>query len=150
AFRSAMIPLIRRIDLRLRILTGTVTSPTLADLMGRVLARYPQARWHQWEPAGRWNEMQGAYAASGQYVETHYDFARADCILALDADFLSCRSGPLKYARDFGDRRRVWDQRGQPRMNRLYVVENMPSGTGAKADHRAALKRGQIEAFTRT
>src|SRR5437773_2668683 len=35
-------------------------------------------------------------------------------------------------------------------MNRLYVVECTPSGTGAKADHRWPLRDGQIAAFART
>ena len=32
-------------------------------------------------------------------------------------------------------------------MNRLYVVEPMPTPTGAKADHRLPLRAGDIEAF---
>ena len=151
-FGSALNEALRRRsanELRLRILTGTVTSPTYADLMRRVLSRFPQARWHQWEPAGRWNVLEGAYRAFGRYVETHYQLGQADRILALDSDFLSCPTSPLIYARDFGDRRRVWNQSERPSMNRLYVVESMPTGTGAKADHRVPLRCGQVETFTR-
>src|ERR1700684_1137952 len=32
-----------------RILTGTVTSPVLAEQMQALLKQYPQAKWHQWE-----------------------------------------------------------------------------------------------------
>jgi molybdopterin-containing oxidoreductase family iron-sulfur binding subunit len=151
-FRNELNDLLRRkppAKLRLRILTGTVTSPTLAAMLREVLRRFGQARWHQWEPAGNWNALEGARLAFGRYVETDYRFDRADRILSLDCDFLSCRPGPLLYARDFGDRRRVWDQGGQPTMNRLYVVESMPTGTRARADHRIPLRSGQIEAFAR-
>src|SRR6185295_9395923 len=34
----------------LRILTETVTSPTLAQQLRGVLAKYPKAKWHEWEP----------------------------------------------------------------------------------------------------
>ena len=34
----------------LRILTGTITSPTLADQLAALLARYPNARWHCHDP----------------------------------------------------------------------------------------------------
>src|SRR5260221_11833421 len=34
-----------------RILTGPVTSPTLAAQLRKLLALYPQAKRHQWEPA---------------------------------------------------------------------------------------------------
>ena len=32
-------------------------------------------------------------------------------------------------------------------MNRLYVVESMPSGTGAIADHRLSMRSGEVAAF---
>ena len=43
-----------------RILTGTVTSPTLAAQLDALLPRYPEARWHQWEPVSRDNVWKGA------------------------------------------------------------------------------------------
>jgi molybdopterin-containing oxidoreductase family iron-sulfur binding subunit len=152
-FRTALNETLRRksaAELRLRILTGTVTSPTLADVMGRVLARFPQARWHQWEPAGRWNELEGARLAFGRAVETHYRVRQADVILSLDCDFLGCRGSPVIYATHFGDRRRLWDQGNRPRMNRLYVAESMPTSTGAAADHRIPLRSERIEMLART
>src|SRR4029077_6529263 len=36
----------------LRLLSGTVTSPTLTDQIQAVLKKYPQARWHRWQHAG--------------------------------------------------------------------------------------------------
>src|SRR5207302_6732679 len=120
-------------------------------LLRQVLRRFPAARWHQWEPAGHWNELEGARLAFGRYAETHYRLELAERILALDADFLSCRPGHLRYVRDFSDQRRVWSSRDQqqPAMNRLYVVESTLSNTGAKADHRVVLKPSQVEPFAR-
>src|SRR5258708_5902218 len=37
----------------LRILTETVTSPSLADLLGALTRQLPSAKWHQWEPVNR-------------------------------------------------------------------------------------------------
>src|SRR5205085_1738386 len=34
----------------LRILTGTVTSPTLAGQIAALQARWPNLRWHAWDP----------------------------------------------------------------------------------------------------
>ena len=34
----------------LRILTETVTSPTLADQLRRLLEQFPEAKWHSYEP----------------------------------------------------------------------------------------------------
>jgi MoCo/4Fe-4S cofactor protein with predicted Tat translocation signal len=38
-----------------RILTETIASPTLAAQITALVAQYPQAKWIQWEPAGRHN-----------------------------------------------------------------------------------------------
>jgi len=129
----------------LRILTETVTSPTLAFQLQNLLQRYPDAKWHQWEPINRDAARQGSQLAFGRMVDTHYQLDKADVILSLDADFLSSASHPafLLLARQFGERRKL---RGVP-LNRLYAVESAMTLTGAKADHRMALRGSDIEAF---
>src|SRR5207249_2866083 len=49
----------------LRILTETVTSPTLGGQLRAVLEAYPEARWHQWEPARADAVRAGTPAAAG-------------------------------------------------------------------------------------
>ena len=131
----------------LRILTGTVTSPTLAMQLGALLEEFPAAKWHQWEPAGRHHTRAGALLAFGEYVETKYRVDQADIILAMDADPLTCNLGNLRYVRDFAQRRRPIA--GDVGMNRLYAVESTPSATGAMADHRLPLRMSQMEQFAR-
>ena len=130
----------------LRILTESVSSPTLAAQIRDLLARFPSAKWHQWDPASRENARAGAKLAFGEHVEAQYRFDQADVILSLDADFLGCGAGSLRYARDFSARRRPEQA---DRMNRLYAVESMPSSTGARADHRLPMKPSAIEAIAR-
>ena len=55
-----------------RILTETITSPTLAGQLADVLARYPQAKWYQWDAAGADHARAGARLAFGEYVSTRY------------------------------------------------------------------------------
>jgi molybdopterin-containing oxidoreductase family iron-sulfur binding subunit len=131
----------------LRILTETVTSPTLGAQLQALLAAFPAARWHQYEPAGRDTVRAGAWLAFGQDVNVIYRLDQAAAILALDADFLFDEPGRLPYARAFSDGRRIQD--GRTEMNRLYVVESTPTITGAVADHRLPLHPSQIEGFTR-
>ncbi len=117
----------------IRILTPTISSPTLADQLRNFLKVYPQAKWHVYEPVNRDNVLEGAKLAFGQPVETRYDFSKADVIVSLDADFLYAGfPGNAKYIRDFASRRNP----DSGNMNRLYVIESTPSSTGAKADHR--------------
>src|SRR5438477_68628 len=44
----------------LRFLTGATTSPTLADQFRTVLQKFPAAKWHRYEPAGRQASLAGA------------------------------------------------------------------------------------------
>ncbi len=134
-------------DVRLRILTGTVTSPSLAAQIQTLLDQMKSARWHQYEPAGRDNVREGAKLAYGEYVNTWYDFTKADVVLSLDADFMWALPGSVRYARDFTDRRRV--SAGQKAMNRLYAVEATPTVTGSVADHRLPIRPSQIESLAR-
>jgi len=130
----------------LRLLTTTVTSPTLADQIAQLLKAYPQARWYQYDAINRDNVYEGARLAFGEDVTTRYDFSKAQLVVSLDADFLSPGPGFAAYARAFADGRRV--RKDTEEMNRLYVVEASPSNTGVTADHRLPLKAGLVAAFT--
>jgi molybdopterin-containing oxidoreductase family iron-sulfur binding subunit len=130
----------------LRILTQTISSPTLKDQMRAFLAMYPQAKWHVYEPVNRDNVLEGSKLAFGEVVETRYDLSKADLIVSLDADFLSAGfPGNVRYIRDFAARRNP-----DADMNRLYVIESTPSSTGAKADHRLSLQASDVEAMARS
>ena len=124
----------------LRFLTAPVTSPSLSEMMTTILSEFPRARWHQYDAVTR----PGARAAGDAPI---YHFDRADVVVALDADFLGCGPGHVRYVRDFAERRRVMDDRKQ--MNRLYAIESTPTLTGAKADHRLPLAASDIEGFAR-
>jgi molybdopterin-containing oxidoreductase family iron-sulfur binding subunit len=127
----------------LRFLTETLTSPTVAEQVSLIQQAYPQARWHQWDPAAK---AAGAAPAI-------YDFSKADVIVTLDADLFACGPASLKYARDFATRRRdgIDAEKGEAgaplkSMNRLYAIESSPTLTGAKADHRLTLKASEVAA----
>jgi len=131
----------------LRILTGAVTSPTLAAQISLLLADYPAARWHRYEAVTRDEARDGARLAFGEYVDSRYHLEKADVIAAFGADFLARGSGGVRYARDFADARRLDDGRRQ--MNRLYAVETGLSTAGAKADHRLAVRPSEMLATVR-
>jgi MoCo/4Fe-4S cofactor protein with predicted Tat translocation signal len=122
----------------LRLLTGTVTSPSLAHQIERLLAPLPDARWIQYESIARDAARTAARLAFGRELESRYRLDRATTVLSLDADFLSSGRGSLRYARDFAESRR----RGE---NRLYAVEPSPANTGAAADHRLAVDADLVE-----
>jgi len=131
----------------LRLLTQTVTSPTLGAQIQQLLAQYPGLKWHQWEPVNRDNVREGLRTAFGSYVNAVYHFDKANVIVSLDCDFSDSGPGHLRYARDFASRRRV--RQGSTSINRLYAIECSPSGTGAVADHRFPVRPSEVETWAR-
>ena len=131
----------------LRILTETVTSPTLAEQIRQLLQLFPEARWHVYEPIVRDHSKAGARLAFGRPVEAHPRFGEARVVLSLEADFLTSGPERLRCAREFMARRRA--ETDVAAWNRLYVFESTPSLTGAVADHRFPVKASQIEGVAR-
>ncbi|AGA27913.1 TAT-variant-translocated molybdopterin oxidoreductase [Singulisphaera acidiphila] len=125
-----------------RILTETVTSRSLGRQIRAFLEDFPEATWHQYEPAGRDTVRAGARLAFGRDVATRYHVAKADVIFALGSDFLAEGPGHLRSAREFAARRETLES-----MNRLYVVETTPTITGSMADHRLAASSYRIADF---
>ncbi|NTV62112.1 MAG: TAT-variant-translocated molybdopterin oxidoreductase [Oscillochloris sp.] len=128
----------------LRVMTPTITSPTLAGQLAELLTTYPNARWVQYDPVGRSNTYEGTKLAFGQYLEPRYRFDAADLVIALDADFLGEGPGRVRYARDAMARRSVRAARAE--MSRIYAIEPALSTTGMIADHRLPVKASQVAA----
>jgi MoCo/4Fe-4S cofactor protein with predicted Tat translocation signal len=136
----------------IRILTETVSSPTLISQIDSLLEQFPGAQWHQYEPVNRDNVIAGSEIAFGEVVETQYRFDNAGVVLALDVNFLSELPGSLRYARDFMDGRRVRAENADSAsatMSRLYAVEGTPTITGSTADHRLKLRSSEVDGFVR-
>jgi molybdopterin-containing oxidoreductase family iron-sulfur binding subunit len=131
----------------LRILTETVTSPTLAAQLQALLARYPKAQWHQYEPVNRDNVHDGTRLAFGAPLDVRHRFDRAAVVLSLDADFLGTGPARVRAAHDFVSRHATHGATGES--NRLYAIAATPSLTSAYADHALALRGRRIERAAR-
>ena len=70
-----------------------------------LLAQFPEAKWHQYEPCGGDSVARRRAPGVWQAVNTVYHFDQADVIVSLDADFLVNGPGHARYARDFASRR---------------------------------------------
>jgi MoCo/4Fe-4S cofactor protein with predicted Tat translocation signal len=126
----------------LRILTETVTSPSLASRLNGLLERYPDAVWHQYDASRSDLLYQGTSLAYGEALMPAFDFDNADVVVSLDADFTNDYPGRLRYAREFADRRRIHYAEANP--GRFYAFETSPSPTGSISDHRVPLGPGEI------
>ncbi len=125
------------------LLTPPITSPSLAQMLAGILRDYPNAKWHQFDAVAR---PAGLSAAAAQ-TSTIYQFDKADVVVALDADFLTCGPGSVRYSKDFAARRRLTEENTS--MSRMYAIESTPTLTGAKADHRFPVAAAEVETVAR-
>ncbi|PYL42392.1 MAG: hydrogenase, partial [Verrucomicrobia bacterium] len=130
----------------LAFLVGETHSPTRERLRAELEKTFPGMRWCVYEPLLSQEQTTAVQNAFGSGVRLIPKLDRADVILALDSDFLDCGQGDLESVRAFTSRRRVNSPKDS--MNRLYVVENRFTLTGAMADHRLRCPASQIAAFT--
>jgi Fe-S-cluster-containing dehydrogenase component len=117
-------------------------SPSIATLLEALRRSYPRAKifFHSaFAPTGRWEATEECF---GRAAIEERRFEDADVVLSLDADFLTAGPTWLSDAREFAARRRPIGPNGE--MNRLYVAECGFSATGAKADHRIALRSNEL------
>jgi molybdopterin-containing oxidoreductase family iron-sulfur binding subunit len=137
--RTALAPRLRRMRDRggegVRILTGRITSPTLAGQLAALLDQHPRLIWHAYEPTDDLAAGEGAHLAFGRPVSVLPQLEQALTILTLDADPLGPGPDQIRNGRGYGVHRAT----ANGEVSRLYAIEAAPTLTGAKADHRLAL-----------
>ena len=79
----------------LRLLTGSVASPTLRAQIAALLEKFPMAKWHVHD---------AAFPAPAMRTRCHFD--RAEVIVSLDADFLGNPLTPMRDILAFTRKRR--------------------------------------------
>ncbi|MEY4547720.1 MAG: hypothetical protein RL685_3915 [Pseudomonadota bacterium] len=128
----------------LAVLAGASSSLSLADLKTRWQARYPEARWYEYEPVVSSNPRLGAQLAFGREHRTRLALDKARLVVSLDADLFGARPDSMALARAWASRR---NPEAGAAMNRLYVLEPSLSETGAVADHRFSLRAEHVKAL---
>jgi MoCo/4Fe-4S cofactor protein with predicted Tat translocation signal len=129
----------------LAFLAEEVHSPTRERLRAELEKVFPKMRWCVYDPLLTEAQSFATQMSFGQNARLVPRLERADVVLALDNDFLDCDDGDLATVRAFSSRRRV--SAAKDMMNRLYVVENRFTLTGAMADHRLRCPASQIPSF---
>ncbi|MBV9490471.1 MAG: TAT-variant-translocated molybdopterin oxidoreductase [Verrucomicrobia bacterium] len=127
-----------------RLLTPSVTSPTLAGQINALRTALPAMKWHQWEPFSRWPLYQGVRLALGQLAEPDYRLENADVIVSFDHDFLFVAPDRLRLAKAFTARRR-FDRDDFRDPNTLFVAEPTPTITGSMAQVRLPIAGREIK-----
>lgn len=130
----------------LAILVGAERSPTADRLRGEVLKKFPKAKLYSYEAISR--DVQTAVNKSllGAGVQPVVNLDKASRIFSLDCDFLGLDPVSEDGVAQFSKGRAADKPDEADKMNRLYVVENRYTLTGAMADHRKAVAASQLTA----
>jgi MoCo/4Fe-4S cofactor protein with predicted Tat translocation signal len=118
------------------------SSPSRARLQQMIAEKFPNSRWHVYEPIDLDIGRQAATAAYGKPIQPYYKLDRAERILTLDCDFIGSEENACGNIRRFAQGRRLDDKNSS--MSRLYSVESLFTLTGINADHRLRVPPSQI------
>ncbi|MFO0588502.1 MAG: 4Fe-4S dicluster domain-containing protein [Polyangiaceae bacterium] len=139
----------------IRVLSETVTSPSLGAEIQAFLNEHPGARWTRFEPVGEHHARAGAMLSFGAPLVARYDLRAADVVVSIESDLLASGPGSLRYAREFGLRRGAGRRSSRDpdlpgaglHPTRLYCIESTPTATGTVADHRLTVRPSEVATF---
>jgi MoCo/4Fe-4S cofactor protein with predicted Tat translocation signal len=126
-----------------RILTGTIISPSAKAAIAEFVAKYPNTQVVSYDPVSASALLDANQTMYGVRAVPHYNFAGADVIASFGADFLGTWISPVEYAKGYAENRRISKAKGG-KMSRHYQIESYMSLTGSNADNRIAVKPSEM------
>lgn len=129
------------------LVTGTIISPTLKEVINRFLAKYPNAKHVQYDPVSYSGMILANESSYGKRAIPSYHFDKAQTIFSLGADFLGNWLSPVEFTAGYMKNRRVKGSEAKnATMSKHYQVEEMLTTTGITADERATCKPSEYGA----
>lgn len=123
------------------LVTGTIISPTVKEVINNFLAKYPNAKHIQYDPVSYSGMLLANEMSYGKRAIPDYRFDKAQTVFSLAADFLGTWIAPVEYSAAFLSNRKIKSSDAKnATMNKHYHVEGMMSMTGANADERATCR----------
>ncbi len=124
---------------QIRIVTGTILSPTTKKAIGEFVAKFPNTKVVTYDAISSSAILEANQQSFGEKVIPDYRFDKAKVIVSVGADFLGTWISPIEYAADYAKNRKVAKSKGA-KMSRHYQVESGMTMTGSNADHRILIK----------
>jgi MoCo/4Fe-4S cofactor protein with predicted Tat translocation signal len=123
----------------IRIITGTIMSPSAKLALGEFKAKYPTATVVSYDPVSSAALLEANQQCFGKAVVPNFKFDEATVIVSFGADFLGTWISPIEYARAYAKNRKIRGVK-TAKMSRHYQVESHMSLTGSNADNRILVK----------
>ena len=125
----------------IRIVTGTIISPSTKAVVADFVAKFPTVKHIMYDANSVSGLIQANQASFGQAVIPSYRFDQAQTIVSIGADFLGTWVAPLEFSRPYVETRKLGVAKKD--MSRHYQFETLMSMTGSNADYRGTYKPSQ-------
>jgi molybdopterin-containing oxidoreductase family iron-sulfur binding subunit len=126
----------------IRLVSGTIMSPTAKKAMQDFKSKYPNTQWISYDPVSSAAMLEANKMSFGESMIPSYHFDKADVIVSFNADFLGTWISPVEFARQYSKNRVV--DANNPKMSRHIQVESHMSMTGSNADNRVLVKPSEM------
>lgn len=124
----------------LAVLAEPSSGLTFGKAKAQLLKKYPKLKWYTWTALHADNSQEATRAAFGKPMRAINKVGAADIVVSFGADLLSDGPDALNAAYGWAKNRKTCDD---GKMNRLYVVEQGHTNTGAAADNRLPAATGE-------
>lgn len=121
---------------RIRLLTGTINSPSTLKLIREFLGGFSHGSHVVFDSINHEQIIEAQEASYGTKVLPRYRFDKADVIVSIDADFLGTWISPVEFTKQFTGNRKL----NKKHLSKLVVFESVMTLTGSNADERTAIR----------
>jgi molybdopterin-containing oxidoreductase family iron-sulfur binding subunit len=122
----------------IRLVTGTVNSPSMLSAIEEFTAKYPTTQHVTYDAISYSGIIDANKMCFDKAVLPSYNFDKAQVIVSFDADFLGTWISPTEFSHQWAKNRNLRD--GQKEISRHYQFESLLSLTGSNSDIRMPLK----------
>ena len=124
-----------------RIVTGSVLSPTAKKVFEEFKAKYPNTKVISYDAVSASALLDANQKCFGDRVVPNYRFDKAMCIVSFNADFLGTWISPVEFAAQYSENRKInTAELKEAKMSRHIQVESNMSLTGSNADNRILVR----------
>ncbi len=127
-----------------RLLTGTVASPTLRSSIKQFLARFPDSKHIQYDAISYSGILDAHTVTHGRRVLPRFKFDRAKRVVSFAADFLGTWISPVEFTAGYRAGRTL--EGTPPKFSRHIQIESGLTLTGSNADERIAVAPHEMAA----
>jgi molybdopterin-containing oxidoreductase family iron-sulfur binding subunit len=126
------------------ILTSTILSPSVKQVIADFIAKYPAAKHVTYDAVSYSGMLLANEASYGRRALPSFHFDKAKTIVSLGADFLGTWLSPVEFAKAYSIGRKMSAKNLE--MSKHYQIESVHSLSGANADQRATCRPSEMGA----